>query len=78
MSRTFTDVWNDASKLSEEDRAVLAGLLIDSVEGTPDADDEAAWTAETERRVSELDADAVNSIPWEELRRRLLDRLNER
>jgi putative addiction module component (TIGR02574 family) len=78
MSRTFTDLWKEASELSEKDRADLAGLLIESLEGEPDEDVEAAWAAEIESRVAELDAGTVRSIPWEEVRRRLLDRLNER
>ena len=78
MSRTFTDVWKEASELSEEDRAALAGLLIESLEGAPDPDVEAAWAVEIERRVGELDAGTVKSVPWEQVRQRLLDRLNER
>ena len=78
MSRALTDLWKDASELSEKDRADLAGLLIESFEGEPDEGVEAAWAAEIERRVAELEAGAVKSIPWEEVRQRLLDRLNER
>ena len=78
MSRTFVDLWKEASELSEKDRADLAGLLIESLEGEPDTDVEAAWAAEIERRVGELDAGTVKTIPWEEVRRRLVDRLNER
>lgn len=78
MSRTFTDVWKEASELSEADRAALAGLLIESLEGEPDPDVEAAWAAEVEKRVAELDAGTVKSIPWKEVRQRLLDRLHER
>ena len=78
MSRTFTDVWKQASELSEADRAALAGLLIESLEGEPDPDVEAAWATEIEKRVAELDAGTVKSIPWEEVRQRLLDRLHER
>ncbi len=78
MSRTFTDVWKEASELSEEDRAALAGLLIESLEGEPDPDIESAWAAEIEKRVGELNAGTVKSIPWEVVRQRLLDRLNER
>jgi putative addiction module component (TIGR02574 family) len=78
MSRTFTDLWKEASELSEKDRADLAGLLIESLEGEPDADVEAAWAAEIERRVAELDAGTVKSIPWEEVRQRLVDRRNDR
>ena len=31
MSRTFTDVWKEAADLSDEDRATLAGLLIERI-----------------------------------------------
>ena len=78
MSRTFTDLWREAADLSEQDRAALAGLLIESLEGPPDPDVEAAWAAEIEKRVAELDAGAVKTIPWGDIRRRLLDRLNAR
>lgn len=78
MSRTFTDVWKEASDLSEADRAALAGLLIESLEGEPDADVEAAWAAEIERRVADLESGKVQGIPWEQVRQRLLDKLNAR
>lgn len=78
MSRTFTDVWKDAAELSDEDRAALAGLLIESLDGEPDPDVDAAWAAEIEKRVAELDAGTVESIPWAQVRQRLLDRLNAR
>lgn len=78
MSRTFTEVWKEAADLSEQDRAALAGLLIESLEGEPDPGVEAAWAAEIERRVAELEAGTVESVPWEQVRQRLLDRLNAR
>lgn len=78
MSRTFTELWREASELSEKDRADLAGLLIESLEGEAADGVEAAWVAEIERRVAELEAGTVKGIPWEEVRQRLLDRLNER
>jgi len=78
MSRTFIDVWKEAAELTEQDRATLAGLLIESLEGEPDADVEAEWAAEIERRVAELEAGTVTTVPWEQVRQRLLDRLNDR
>lgn len=41
MSRTLTNMWKEAADLSEEDRAALPGLLIDSLVGEPDTDVEA-------------------------------------
>jgi putative addiction module component (TIGR02574 family) len=55
-----------------------AGLLIESLEADPEPDIEAAWSDEVKRRVADLDAGNVETIPWEEVRRRLLDRLNAR
>ncbi len=78
MSRTFTDVWKEASDLSEADRAALAGLLIESLEGEPDPDVEAAWAAEIERRVADMESGKVQGIPWEQVRQRLLAKLNAR
>ena len=78
MPKDFKDIFRDAAELSERDRATLAGLLIESLESEPDPEVEAAWAAEIERRVAELDAGAVKTIPWEEVRQRLLDRLNAR
>ena len=72
MSRTFTDVWKEAAELSERDRADLAGLLIESLDGEPDRDVEAAWAAEIAKRVAELDAGAAKTIPWEEVRKKFV------
>lgn len=78
MSRSFTDVWKEAAELSEQDRASLAGLLIESLEGEPDADVEAAWASEIKRRMAELEAGTTEAVPWERVRQRLIDRLNAR
>jgi putative addiction module component (TIGR02574 family) len=76
MSRTLTDVWKPAADLTEQDRAALACLLIESLEGEPDPDVDTAWAAEIERRVAALDAGTVMTVPWEQVRQRLLDRLH--
>jgi putative addiction module component (TIGR02574 family) len=61
------------AELPEHDRAALAGLLIESLEGEADPDVEAAWAVEIERRIAELDAGTTKTIPWEEVRQRLID-----
>jgi len=78
MPKTFNEIFREAADLPEHDRATLAGLLIDSLEGEPDPGVEAAWAAEIERRLAEVDAGTVTTVPWEEVRQRLLDRLNAR
>ena len=76
MPKTVNQIFLEAADLPENDRATLAGLLIDSLEGAPDPNIEAAWAAEIERRLAEVEAGTVKTIPWEEVRRRLLDQLN--
>lgn len=78
MAKDVTALFRDASELSEHDRATLAGLLIESLEAEPEPGVEAAWSAEIERRVADIESGSVTTIPWEEVRRRLLDRLNAR
>jgi len=78
MPKDVTALFRDASELPERDRATLAGLLIESLEAEPDPDVEAAWNDEIQRRVADIDVGNVETIPWEDVRRRLLDRLNAR
>ena len=55
MARSIQELLREASQLSENDRVELAGRLIQSLEGPPDADVEAAWAEEIERRIRDLD-----------------------
>lgn len=61
----------EALRLSEEERAELAGELIQSLEGQVDVDAEAAWSAEIRGRLDRVDAGAATTIPWSEARRRI-------
>jgi putative addiction module component (TIGR02574 family) len=61
----------EALRLTDEERAALAGELIDSLDSEVDPDAEAAWAADIRRRVSELEAGRAKTIPWSEARRRI-------
>lgn len=78
MSRTLQDLYREASELSENERAELAGLLLESLESEPEADVEAAWAEEIERRVREIDSDNVKTIPWEQVKAQMHARLGEK
>jgi putative addiction module component (TIGR02574 family) len=71
MTRTAKELLEQALSLDESDRATLAALLIESLEGELDEGFEAAWSEEVRRRAAELDAGRVAAIPWEEVRKRL-------
>jgi putative addiction module component (TIGR02574 family) len=72
MSTPVIDLFRRASDLPESDRALLAGLLIESLEAEPDEEVEEAWLAEVERRVAELESGSVQTVPWEEVKARLM------
>ena len=73
MAAELNQVFHDALELSDSERAALVGLLIESLEAAePDADVEAAWAAEAERRWQEIESGTVKTIPWEEVRTNLL------
>ena len=74
MKREAAEILKDALALPAEARAALAGSLLDSLDTEVDEDAEAAWAAEVNRRVAELDSGAVKTSPWAEVRRRLAAR----
>jgi putative addiction module component (TIGR02574 family) len=72
MSVAVDDLFAKAAVLSADERAMLAGLLIESLDSGPaDSGVEEAWAAEIERRMSDYRAGLVRTIGWTELRERL-------
>lgn len=71
MATSVAEIFKEAVELAESDRAALAGLLLESIEPIADVNLEAAWAAEVESRLRQLDAGDVKSVPWEEVRARL-------
>ena len=74
MAAELNQVFHDALELSDNERATLVGLLIESLEAgeTTDPEAEAAWAVEAERRWQEIESGQVKTIPWEEVRADLL------
>jgi putative addiction module component (TIGR02574 family) len=60
-----------ALQLSAEERAALAGELIQSLETDVDPDAEAAWSAEIRARLDRVEAGLGATVPWSEARRRI-------
>lgn len=61
----------EALRLPDEERAALAGELIQSLDAEVDPDAEAAWSTEIRARLDRVDAGKVTTIPWSEARRRI-------
>jgi putative addiction module component (TIGR02574 family) len=70
---TRSELIREALRLPPKARAALAAELIESLDaGSADEDAESAWTKEIRRRVGEIESGAVKTIPWTEVRRRIM------
>lgn len=61
--------------LPEAERLALLGELVASLDGSHDADSEAAWTHELDRRTERADAGS-EAEEWAAVRARLVDELH--
>lgn len=78
MAAKVDTVLREALALSYDERAVLAGSLLESLEPASDVDVDKAWRKEVARRIAQLDSGEVQTIPWTSVRDQLWDRLNDR
>ena len=60
----------EIKKLDLKDRAALAKWIVESLDELSEAEIEALWVEEAERRLDELEQGGVNEIPVEEALRR--------
>ncbi len=77
MQPSVLDLFNKAAGLPEEDRAALAGMLIESLETGMEEGVEQEWRAEVQRRCSELDSGSVKTVSWESVREKALRPSND-
>ena len=70
MTATAEQLLQQVLTLDERDRASIAGAIIESLEPAEPGVQE-AWDAEIQRRVEELDAGTVKTVPWSEVREQL-------
>ena len=72
MNTTAQQLYDNALRLPDSERADLAAWLIESLDPEVDSDMDAAWDAEIKRRIDELDSGTVVTVPWPEARRMIL------
>jgi putative addiction module component (TIGR02574 family) len=72
-----SDLLKRALALPVDERAALANTLLDSLE-PDDMSVSEAWDREVERRMNDLKAGRAVTVPWEELRRELLAKVDGR
>jgi putative addiction module component (TIGR02574 family) len=73
MEREAAELLRKALRLPESARAALAGSLWASLDHEVDQDAEEAWREEIRRRLQEIDNAALKLVPWQDVRRELLD-----
>ena len=71
MTLDAKQLLTEALRLSDEERAALAGELIQSLERAADGDAEARWSVEIRARLDRVDAGTAATIPWSEARHRI-------
>ncbi|HEV3315418.1 MAG TPA: addiction module protein [Candidatus Angelobacter sp.] len=77
MTEEVSELLRKALALPTEARAALAGSLLDSLDEAVDESAEAEWEKEIVRRVAELKAGTVKTVPWTEVRHRLSAKLSQ-
>lgn len=75
MTQEADELLKKALTLPANERATLAGSLIDSLEEVDEASAQDAWHEEIARRIEELDSGKAKTIPWDEVRRRISNKL---
>jgi putative addiction module component (TIGR02574 family) len=75
MTAEVSKLLEQALSLSLEEQEALADSLISNLGGKVDHDVQAAWEQEINNRIAELDSGRARTIPWEEVRRRNLEKL---
>jgi Putative addiction module component len=75
MARAIGEIEDEVRGLSSRDKERLLAVLLEELEGPPDADAEMAWLEEIQRRSRELDDGSVKAIPAAQVFARLHERL---
>ena len=72
MSVSVEDLLRQALELEPKAREELATLILESVPAESQEEVDAVWEATIRRRVKELESGAVQTISWEDVRRKLV------
>ncbi len=67
MARAVTEIEREIRELEPDDQEQLLRALLEELDGPADPDVEQAWLEEAHRRSRELDTDAVDAIPAEQV-----------
>lgn len=75
MSTNADTILGTALALPPDERAWLAEELIASLDEGQDAEIQAAWAAEIEKRIAEVESGEAETVSWEEVSARIRAKL---
>ncbi len=78
MTKAAEKILAEALTLDTNERADLAAKLLASLDGETEEDVDAAWAAEVERRIQDIEAGRAKLVPWEDVERRIEEELRKR
>jgi putative addiction module component (TIGR02574 family) len=76
VNQEADELLKKALTLPAQDRATLAGSLIDSLDEIDESSAQTAWNDEIARRIEDLESGKAKTIPWDEVRRRIHAKLD--
>lgn len=75
MNRSLSSIRDDIRSLSANEREMLLCEMIADLDPDTDSDAEAAWLAEANRRLAEIDSGSVELVPAAEAFDRIREQL---
>jgi putative addiction module component (TIGR02574 family) len=67
MARALADIERDILALSEKERIALLWKLIDDLDAPGDANSDADWLKESERRLGEIENGTARTFPVDDV-----------
>jgi putative addiction module component (TIGR02574 family) len=77
MTPTTDQLYQAALALPEDERAELAGRLLDSLAPDTPSPPHPAWREELRRRLAQVDSGEVTPVPWGEVKGAAWEALDE-
>jgi len=71
MDNKLKTILKKALNMSHEQRAFIAGRLIDSLDEKADMNIEVAWQHEIQKRIASADKGEASFMSWEKVKKRL-------
>ena len=71
MNEKLKTILENALNMPQEQRAFIAGRLIDSLDDKVDANIEASWQDEIQKRIASADKGEASFMSWEAVKKRL-------